>query len=150
MKLKSVLIVMFAVVFCSSILAGETPVAKVVKSGSQKQNDPKGKSYGYWLTAPILKVGVGNSNPSVTLRTASGDYTYTVCSKNNNQILNLATQAVAYNLYVQVYVNDDYYNCYNSNPYISALYVISANPPVPPPPPPPSPASADPENPPEN
>ncbi|MEI6422162.1 MAG: hypothetical protein WCP55_08075 [Lentisphaerota bacterium] len=102
---------------------------------------------GYWLTAPVLKVGIGNGNPSVTLRTCNGDYSYTVNSKNNSQILNLLTQAVVNNLSVQVYVNTD---CYNNN-YISSAYILNSCTPPPPPPPPPPQAGkdTDPNNPPE-
>lgn len=122
-----------SIVVAASMLAVAAYGVEPKDSVERKPAAPKGgNNNGYWITASVVKAGVGNNNPSITLRTANGDYTYTVNSRNNSQILNLATQAIVYNLNVQVYTYSDYCNGY----YISALYLLGngVNPPPPPPP----------------
>lgn len=82
-----------------------------------------GHDSGFWMYGTVVKLGATNSNPAIVIRTDSGnEHTYTISCKNNSQILQLATQAVASNLQVQVYVYDNYYT-----PYITALYILAGN-----------------------
>lgn len=91
---------------------------------------PKGKPFagyndgGFWKYGTIAKLGATNSNPVIVIRTDNGnESTYAISSRNNGQILQLAIQAIANNLQVQIYVYD---NCYNGA-YITALYIIAPN-----------------------
>ena len=88
---------------------------------------------GYWVYGTVVKLGATNSNPVIVIRTGSGDYTYTIQSRNSGQILQLATQALVSNLSIQAYAYDNYGGSWQngSTPYITALYIYLGSGPLP-------------------
>jgi len=134
MRKTSISILIMAAIV-SSAIAGDIQI----KDDNLPHDTPRpqgGNNNGYWINGTVVKLGATNSNPVIVIRTGGGDYTYTIQSKNNNQILQLATQAIVSNLNVQAYAYDNYYNGWQSNgnnPYITTLYICANNSNPPPP-----------------